>query len=82
VTRSLSRTAPPWQTTPPGILQLLDEEARFPKGSDDSFLAKVTTNHKKNAHFETPRLRGRSPSFIVRHYAGDVRYLPLLAGLP
>jgi myosin heavy subunit len=61
------------QAAPPGILQLLDEEARFPKGSDDSFLTKVVNNHKKNMHFETPRLRGRSPSFIVRHYAGDVR---------
>jgi myosin heavy subunit len=53
-------------------MPLLDEEARFPKGSDESFLAKVTEVHnKKNPHFLAPTRQ--APCFTVKHYAGDVR---------
>mmetsp|Transcript_39006 Transcript_39006/g.63198 ORF Transcript_39006/g.63198 Transcript_39006/m.63198 type:complete len:1245 (+) Transcript_39006:222-3956(+) len=67
-----------------GILSLLDEECVFPKGSDESFTAKVIASHvnqKPNKYLSTfkpekgkkgnfdPKL-----SFTIRHYARAVTY--------
>ena len=58
---------------PVGILHLLDDETNFPRGSDKGFLQKVVGEHKKNAHFDMPRIQ-RVPQFGIKHYAGVVTY--------
>ncbi|KAI9102028.1 P-loop containing nucleoside triphosphate hydrolase protein [Phlyctochytrium arcticum] len=60
------------EVKPAGILSLLDEETRFPKGSDDSWLAKLETAHQKHAHYIKPKTQ--KGVFGIKHYAGDVLY--------
>ncbi|XP_033823804.1 unconventional myosin-Va-like [Periophthalmus magnuspinnatus] len=56
-----------------GILDLLDEECRMPKGSDDTWAQKMyNTFQKQNPHFEKPRLSNRA--FIIYHFADKVEY--------
>ncbi|GAB5355279.1 hypothetical protein AAMO2058_000191700 [Amorphochlora amoebiformis] len=67
---------------PNGILKYLDDECVLPKGTDKTFYDKLVNvsffrNHK---HFAIPDVkeqgRGKNykPSFILKHYAGDVKY--------
>ncbi len=58
--------------SPPGLLALLDEECRFPKASDSTFLEKITAQHKEAKNFERPK--NARTSFVVKHYAGEVAY--------
>jgi hypothetical protein len=44
------------KTRPPGIIAILDEETRFPKATDITFLEKCHTNFAKNEHYEKPKL--------------------------
>eukprot|EP01098_Paradermamoeba_levis_P007351 TRINITY_DN3032_c0_g1_i3.p1 TRINITY_DN3032_c0_g1~~TRINITY_DN3032_c0_g1_i3.p1 ORF type:complete len:775 (-),score=277.58 TRINITY_DN3032_c0_g1_i3:179-2503(-) len=60
------------KSRPAGLLALLDEECRFPKASDKTYLEKIAAAHVKNADFEKPK-RSQT-TFIVRHYAGEVVY--------
>ncbi|XP_041651873.1 unconventional myosin-Va-like [Cheilinus undulatus] len=56
-----------------GVLDLLDEECRMPKGSDDTWAQKLyNTLQRQNAHFEKPRLSNRA--FIIHHFADKVEY--------
>ncbi|KAM7414758.1 hypothetical protein PAMA_019528 [Pampus argenteus] len=56
-----------------GILDLLDEECKMPKGTDDTWAQKLyNTLLKKNAHFDKPRLSNRA--FIIHHFADKVEY--------
>ncbi|XP_074534427.1 unconventional myosin-Va-like isoform X2 [Halichoeres trimaculatus] len=56
-----------------GVLDLLDEECRMPKGSDDTWAQKLyNTLLKQNAHFEKPRLS--NTAFIIHHFADKVEY--------
>ncbi|XP_008287954.1 unconventional myosin-Va-like [Stegastes partitus] len=56
-----------------GILDLLDEECKMPKGSDDTWAQKLyNTLLKQNAHFDKPRLSNRA--FIIHHFADKVEY--------
>ena len=56
-----------------GILDLLDEECKMPRGSDNSWALKLYKNCKKwDAHFEKPRLS--ETSFIITHFADKVVY--------
>ncbi len=55
-----------------GILSLLDEECKFPKGSDKTWLEKLHQNHAKHPNYEAPKKAG--VHFIVKHYAGGVNY--------
>uniref|UniRef100_A0A3B4YF94 Unconventional myosin-Va-like n=1 Tax=Seriola lalandi dorsalis TaxID=1841481 RepID=A0A3B4YF94_SERLL len=56
-----------------GVLDLLDEECRMPKGSDDTWAQKLyNTLLKQNAHFDKPRLSNRA--FIIHHFADKVEY--------
>ncbi len=57
---------------PVGILALLDEESFFPKGTDETFLAKVTGAHLHNAYFKKPKFQ--KGTFRLAHYAGEVEY--------
>jgi myosin heavy subunit len=71
------------ESKPIGILNLLDEECRMPKGSDQSWCAKLydhllPTPSKKSANndtvrFKKPKLNYQN-SFIICHYAEDVNY--------
>jgi myosin heavy subunit len=55
-----------------GILSLLDEECSLGKGSDLSFLTKITAACGDNPFFVRKVLQ--KDSFTIRHYAGDVTY--------
>jgi myosin heavy subunit len=55
-----------------GIMALLDEECSLGKGSDLSFLAKITDACSSNPFFQRKILQ--KSSFTIKHYAGDVSY--------
>ncbi|KAM4619301.1 unconventional myosin-Va-like [Polymixia lowei] len=56
-----------------GVLDLLDEECKMPKGSDDTWAQKLYTSLlKQKAHFDKPRLSNRA--FIIHHFADKVEY--------
>ncbi|CAN9499418.1 unnamed protein product [Ophioblennius macclurei] len=56
-----------------GVLDLLDEECKMPKGSDDTWAQKLyNTLLKQNAHFDKPRLS--NCAFIIHHFADKVEY--------
>ena len=55
-----------------GILDLLDEECRMPKGSDKSWVEKLYDKCSKAEHFKKPRLS--QTAFIVKHFADNVEY--------
>jgi myosin-5 len=55
-----------------GILDLLDEECRMPKGSDESWVGKLFDKCAKYKHFEKPRF-GTS-SFLIKHFSDTVQY--------
>lgn len=55
-----------------GLVSMLDEETRFPNGTDESFLDKLLSTNAKSGFVSAPkRERG---AFTVKHYAGDVTY--------
>ncbi|XP_029431749.1 unconventional myosin-Va isoform X2 [Rhinatrema bivittatum] len=56
-----------------GILDLLDEECKMPKGSDNSWAQKLYNTHlNKSLLFEKPRLSNKA--FIIQHFADKVEY--------
>ncbi|XP_048023811.1 unconventional myosin-Va isoform X5 [Megalobrama amblycephala] len=56
-----------------GVLDLLDEECKMPKGSDDSWAQKLYNTHLKTcALFEKPRMSNKA--FIIQHFADKVEY--------
>uniref|UniRef100_A0A3Q1FN00 Myosin VAa n=1 Tax=Acanthochromis polyacanthus TaxID=80966 RepID=A0A3Q1FN00_9TELE len=56
-----------------GILDLLDEECKMPKGSDNSWAQKLYNTHLKTCSlFEKPRMSNRA--FIIQHFADKVEY--------
>ncbi|XP_017766826.1 PREDICTED: unconventional myosin-Va isoform X4 [Eufriesea mexicana] len=55
-----------------GILDLLDEECRMPKGTDSSWAEKLYSKCGKSKHFEKPRF-GTS-AFLIHHFADLVQY--------
>ena len=55
------------------IIALIDEESRFPKGTDRSLCDKLHANHSKNEHF-IPRKTDNIINFGIRHFAGNVYY--------
>ncbi|XP_018338220.1 PREDICTED: unconventional myosin-Va isoform X2 [Trachymyrmex septentrionalis] len=55
-----------------GILDLLDEECRMPKGSDASWAEKLYTKCIKSKHFEKPRFG--YTAFLIHHFADLVQY--------
>ncbi|XP_071098869.1 unconventional myosin-Va-like isoform X3 [Haliotis cracherodii] len=56
-----------------GILDLLDEECKMPKGSDQNWCQKLFDKHlKKSKHFDKPRMSMKS--FIIIHFADRVTY--------
>jgi myosin-5 len=57
---------------PLGILNLLDEECRLPKGADQAWVEKLYTQCKKYEQFVKPRLS--NTAFIIVHFADRVEY--------
>uniref|UniRef100_A0A4W5PSW8 Myosin VA n=1 Tax=Hucho hucho TaxID=62062 RepID=A0A4W5PSW8_9TELE len=56
-----------------GVLDLLDEECKMPKGSDDSWAQKLYNTHLKTCSlFEKPRMSNKA--FIIQHFADKVQY--------
>ncbi|CAH0551807.1 unnamed protein product [Brassicogethes aeneus] len=55
-----------------GILDLLDEECRMPRGSDASWTEKLYSKCMKYSHFAKGRF-GQS-SFVINHFADKVQY--------
>ena len=56
---------------PIGILVLLDDVCNFPKGDDEKFLEKMSEHYATHAHWSGAG--AGSNSFVIKHYAGDVR---------
>ncbi|XP_050185813.1 unconventional myosin-Vb [Myiozetetes cayanensis] len=55
-----------------GILDLLDEECKVPKGTDQNWTQKLYDRHGSSEHFEKPRMS--NTSFIILHFADKVEY--------
>ncbi|KAM9331037.1 unconventional myosin-Vb [Gastrophryne carolinensis] len=55
-----------------GILDLLDEECKVPKGTDQNWAQKLYDRHGNSQHFKKPRMS--NVSFIVVHFADKVEY--------
>uniref|UniRef100_A0AAZ3RTZ3 Myosin X, like 1 n=1 Tax=Oncorhynchus tshawytscha TaxID=74940 RepID=A0AAZ3RTZ3_ONCTS len=55
-----------------GMLALVNEESRFPKGTDFTLLEKLHSRHSTNPYYVKPRLADHQ--FGIRHYAGEVLY--------
>lgn len=57
---------------PHGIMPLLDEELRVPRGSDKGFIGKLHEAHSRNRVYK--RFLKNPQFFVVKHYAGEVLY--------
>uniref|UniRef100_A0AAV2JJ93 Uncharacterized protein n=1 Tax=Knipowitschia caucasica TaxID=637954 RepID=A0AAV2JJ93_KNICA len=55
-----------------GLLSLVNEESRFPKGTDFTLLEKLHSRHSTNPYYVKPRLADHQ--FGIKHYAGEVLY--------
>ncbi|XP_029371529.1 unconventional myosin-Vb isoform X2 [Echeneis naucrates] len=55
-----------------GVLDLLDEECKVPKGTDQNWAQKLYKQHSSSTHFQKPRMS--NTSFIVIHFADKVEY--------
>ncbi|XP_023274836.1 unconventional myosin-X-like, partial [Seriola lalandi dorsalis] len=55
-----------------GLLALVNEESRFPKGTDFTLLEKLHSRHSTNPYYVKPRLADHQ--FGIKHYAGEVLY--------
>lgn len=58
---------------PMNLLSLIDEESRFPKGTDITLLSKLHVNHSDKNCYIAPKST-HEHRFGVKHFAGDVFY--------
>ncbi|XP_071481715.1 myosin-VIIa-like [Diadema antillarum] len=58
---------------PMNIIALVDEESRFPRGTDITMLAKLNKQHSKNKLY-IPGASARGTLFGIKHFAGTVYY--------
>ena len=56
-----------------GLLPMLDDECKVPRGSDMAYLEKAAKAHGTNPRFKA-RVKGKENEFGVNHYAGTVHY--------
>jgi len=59
---------------PMNVLALVDEESKFPKGSDESLLEKLHGNHGKTVGIYKKPKSSNEARFGVHHFAGLVMY--------
>uniref|UniRef100_A0A8B9CX38 Myosin X n=1 Tax=Anser brachyrhynchus TaxID=132585 RepID=A0A8B9CX38_9AVES len=62
-----------------GLLALVNEESRFPKGTDNTLLEKLHSQHMSNHYYVKPRVTDHQ--FGIRHYAGEIRFIDSLHSL-
>ncbi|KAM4620039.1 unconventional myosin-VIIa [Polymixia lowei] len=58
---------------PMNIISLIDEESKFPKGTDATMLYKLNSQHKLNTNYMPPKNSYES-QFGIQHFAGVVHY--------
>ena len=58
---------------PMNIMALVDEEVKFPKGSDATLLSKLNQQHGANGNYLKPK-SNINMSFGLNHFAGVVFY--------
>uniref|UniRef100_A0A8D3DIJ4 Myosin VIIA n=1 Tax=Scophthalmus maximus TaxID=52904 RepID=A0A8D3DIJ4_SCOMX len=58
---------------PMNIISLIDEESKFPKGTDATMLYKLNSQHKLNANYVPPK-NSYATQFGIQHFAGVVHY--------
>uniref|UniRef100_UPI00358F878E unconventional myosin-IXa isoform X3 n=1 Tax=Myxine glutinosa TaxID=7769 RepID=UPI00358F878E len=58
---------------PTGLFHLLDEECNFPQATNETLLAKFKRQNMANEYYEITAIM--EPAFIIRHYAGKVKYM-------
>ncbi|XP_075329092.1 myosin VIIAa [Odontesthes bonariensis] len=58
---------------PMNIISLIDEESKFPKGTDTTMLNKLNFQHKLNTYYIPPK-NNYETQFGIQHFAGIVFY--------
>ncbi|XP_056586793.1 unconventional myosin-VIIa [Triplophysa dalaica] len=58
---------------PMNIISLIDEESKFPKGTDATMLNKLNSQHKLNTNYIPPK-HSHETKFGLQHFAGVVHY--------
>uniref|UniRef100_A0AAQ4PWT7 Myosin VIIAb n=1 Tax=Gasterosteus aculeatus aculeatus TaxID=481459 RepID=A0AAQ4PWT7_GASAC len=58
---------------PMNIISLIDEESKFPKGTDATMLYKLNSQHKLNCNYVPPK-NSYATQFGIQHFAGVVNY--------
>ncbi|XP_028840305.1 unconventional myosin-VIIa-like isoform X2 [Denticeps clupeoides] len=58
---------------PMNIISLIDEESKFPKGTDATMLYKLNSQHKLNSNYIRPK-NSHQTQFGIQHFAGVVHY--------
>ncbi|XP_071990043.1 unconventional myosin-VIIa isoform X2 [Engystomops pustulosus] len=58
---------------PMNIISLIDEESKFPKGTDTTMLNKLNSQHKLNTFYIPPK-NSYETQFGINHFAGIVYY--------
>ncbi|XP_052387601.1 myosin VIIAa [Carassius gibelio] len=58
---------------PMNIISLIDEESKFPKGTDTTMLNKLNSQHKLNTNYIPPK-NTYETQFGIQHFAGVVHY--------
>lgn len=58
---------------PLNIMSLVDEESKFPKGTDETMLSKVHKTHEGNKNYLKPK-SDKTQTFGLNHFAGKVFY--------
>lgn len=60
---------------PMGVIAVLDDECRLPKGSDKNFSARLYKLHcSKTSRFSATATQIRNGEFVINHFAGGVCY--------
>ncbi|CAL8352639.1 unnamed protein product [Lota lota] len=58
---------------PLNIISLIDEESKFPKGTDSTMLNKLNSQHRLNTYYIPPK-NSYETQFGIQHFAGVVYY--------